>query len=65
MASEADLVAHVQVRLLSEAHASCTEAAAKAEHELRALQQSCTQLTYDRSQAIANIRKAESEVRSC
>ncbi len=43
-------------------HAPCADAAAKAEQELRALRQSCAQLTHDRAQAIANIRRAEGEV---
>ena len=53
-----------QVRRLSEAHAPCTGALAEAEQELRALQQTCQQLTQDRMQAVANIRKAEAEVLS-
>lgn len=51
-----------QVEQLTTAHSSCTEMAEKAQKELRVLRGTCQQLTHDRMQSIANVRKAESEV---
>ncbi len=53
----------IQVKHLTAAHSSCAEAAEKAQKELRVLRGTCQQLTHDRMQSIANVRKAESEVR--
>ena len=51
-----------QVKQLSTAHSLSTDAAEKAQKELKVLRGTCQQLTHDRMQSITNIRKAESEV---
>ena len=60
--SEAEMWCPTQVKQLTAAHSSCAEAAEKAQKELRVLRGTCQQLTHDRMQSIANVRKAESEV---
>ncbi len=54
----------MQVAELREAHAGCGEAAAAAAREVAALRQTAAQLTADRQQAAANLRRAENEVRA-